>query len=50
VHGRRPRAVDTAPTAVAASPQLLGPPAGTMDATLATPFSASVNPPSAMTF
>jgi hypothetical protein len=35
---------------VAASPQLLGPPAGTTDATLATPFSASVNPPSAMTF
>jgi hypothetical protein len=35
---------------VAASPQLLAPQEGTMDATLATPFSASVNPSGALTF
>ena len=35
---------------VAASPQLLAPPEGTMDAVLATAFSASVNPVGVMTF
>jgi hypothetical protein len=35
---------------LAASPQLLAPPEGTMDATLDTAFSASVNPDGVMTF